>query len=150
MFDFDVSKLLVVGVIALIVIGPKELPGMLRTVGQFVGKARRITSDLKKQFADAMDELDPSAVTKEIAAIRDSANNDIFRNPATAMRGHLTTGLEDSSKNASAVAAATVAAEPAYASPEMKEYLAPSPEAPAGARAALKTADESGPHQKVA
>jgi len=127
MFDFDTSKMLIVGVIALIFIGPKELPGVLRAVGQFVAKARRMTSGLKKQFADAID-ADLGAITKDFGAIRDQANIDAFRHPATAMRGHMTTALEGSNENSSAVVATTVADEPAYASPEMKEYLAPSPE----------------------
>ena len=42
MFDIGWSELVVIAVVALIAIGPKELPGVLRMVGQWIGKARRI------------------------------------------------------------------------------------------------------------
>ncbi|MEO1613405.1 MAG: twin-arginine translocase TatA/TatE family subunit, partial [Pseudomonadota bacterium] len=40
MLDIGFMEILVIGAIALIVVGPKELPGLLRTVGQYAGKAR--------------------------------------------------------------------------------------------------------------
>ena len=40
MFDIGWSELLLIGIVALIVVGPKELPGLFRTVGRFMGKAR--------------------------------------------------------------------------------------------------------------
>ena len=44
MFDIGWSELVVIGVVALIAIGPKELPAVLRTVGQYMGKIRRMAS----------------------------------------------------------------------------------------------------------
>lgn len=58
MFDLGGGELLVIGIIALIVIGPKELPGLLRTVGQALGKLRRMATDFQGQFSDAMKEAD--------------------------------------------------------------------------------------------
>ena len=43
MFDIGWGELVLIGVVALIVIGPKELPGTLRTLGQWMGKLRRMT-----------------------------------------------------------------------------------------------------------
>ena len=54
MFDLGGGELLVIGIIALIVIGPKELPGLLRTIGQALGKLRRMAADFQGQFSDAM------------------------------------------------------------------------------------------------
>ena len=54
MFDFDVGKLLVVGIVALAVIPPKDLPRVMRTVGQAVGKMRRMAAEFQGQFMDAM------------------------------------------------------------------------------------------------
>src|ERR1700712_303458 len=49
MFDIGWSEFLVIAVVALIAIGPKELPGVLRTVGQWMGKARKMAA-VKKSF----------------------------------------------------------------------------------------------------
>lgn len=56
MFDIGWSELLIVGVVALIVVGPKELPRMFRTVGQFVGKARGMAREFQRAMERAADE----------------------------------------------------------------------------------------------
>ncbi len=58
MFDIGWSELLVIGALALIVVGPKELPGMLRTCGQYVSKARRMARDFQRTMEDAADAAD--------------------------------------------------------------------------------------------
>jgi sec-independent protein translocase protein TatB len=134
MFDLDVGKLLIVGAVALIVVGPKDLPRVLRTVGQVVGKARRVARDVQNQFTEALNEADLDRVKKELRTINESATIDISVNPATAMRGHLTAAVEGAENGAPSSGHSKVAAEEAYASPEMKEYLAmslePSADAP--------------------
>ena len=62
MFDIGWSELLVVGVVALIVVGPKELPRLFRTVGQFVGKAR----GMAREFQRAMDRAADEAGVKDV------------------------------------------------------------------------------------
>ncbi|MFL5001870.1 MAG: Sec-independent protein translocase protein TatB, partial [Xanthobacteraceae bacterium] len=52
MFDIGWSELLVIGVVALIAIGPKELPGVLRTLGQWMTKVRRMANEFQNQFQD--------------------------------------------------------------------------------------------------
>jgi sec-independent protein translocase protein TatB len=143
MFDLDVGKLLVVGVVALIVVGPKDLPRVLRTVGQVVGKARRVARDVQNQFTEALNEADLDSVKKELRAINESANIDISLNPATAMRGHLTTAAEGAEIGAASSAHSTLAAEEAYASPEMREYLAMSQESDPTALAVQPAAKEA-------
>jgi sec-independent protein translocase protein TatB len=64
MFDIGWSELVVIGVVALIAIGPKELPGVLRMVGQWVGKARRMASDFQGQFNEAMREAEMADIKK--------------------------------------------------------------------------------------
>jgi sec-independent protein translocase protein TatB len=58
MFEIGWEKILVVGVIALLVIGPKELPGVLRSVGQWVGKVRRMAAEFQSQFQEALREAE--------------------------------------------------------------------------------------------
>jgi sec-independent protein translocase protein TatB len=64
MFDISWGKLVVIGVIALIVIGPKELPAVLRTVGQWMGKMRRMAAEFQGQFQDAMREAEMADLKK--------------------------------------------------------------------------------------
>lgn len=72
MFDFDASKLIIVGIIALIFIPPKDLPRVLRQAGQFVGKMRRMASEFQGQFMDAMREADMEDLRKEARKLADS------------------------------------------------------------------------------
>jgi Tat protein translocase TatB subunit len=88
MFDLDVGKILVVGTIALIVVGPKDLPRVLRTVGQVVGKIRRMANEVQNQVMDAVKEADLEGVKKEFNAMIEAAKFDVFVDPASAMRGH--------------------------------------------------------------
>jgi sec-independent protein translocase protein TatB len=64
MFDIGWSELLVIAVVALIAIGPKELPGVLRMVGQWMGKARRMAAEFQGQFNEAMREAEMADVKK--------------------------------------------------------------------------------------
>lgn len=54
--DFGWSELLVIGIVALIVVGPKDLPGMFRQFGKFTAKIRRMARDFQRAMEDAADE----------------------------------------------------------------------------------------------
>ncbi len=64
MFDIGWSELVVIAVVALIAIGPKELPGVLRMIGQWMGKARRMASEFQGQFNEAMREAEMADIKK--------------------------------------------------------------------------------------
>src|SRR5262245_27169721 len=66
MFDIGWSELLVIGIVALIVIGPKELPGALRTLGQWMAKIRRMASEFQGQFQEAMREAEIDQLKKDM------------------------------------------------------------------------------------
>jgi sec-independent protein translocase protein TatB len=66
MFDISWSEFLLIGVIALIVIGPKELPGVLRTLGQYTRKVRGMAADFQNQFQEAMREADMTDLKKQV------------------------------------------------------------------------------------
>ena len=54
MFDITSSKLLILGIVALLVIGPKDLPALLRTIGKYVGIIKRQAAEFRAQFDEAM------------------------------------------------------------------------------------------------
>jgi len=58
MFDIGWGELVVIGIIALIVIGPKELPTVLRTLGQTIGKVKRMANEFQGQFQEALREAE--------------------------------------------------------------------------------------------
>jgi len=66
MFDFAWSELLVIGVVALIVIKPKDLPKVLRTVGYWVRQARQVASEFQSSIEQMAREAELSDVKKEI------------------------------------------------------------------------------------
>jgi sec-independent protein translocase protein TatB len=66
MFDFSWSEILVIGIVALVVIGPKELPGVLRTLGQWMAKVRRMAGEFQSQFQDALREAELADLKKEV------------------------------------------------------------------------------------
>lgn len=75
MFDVGWSEMVVIGVVALVVIGPKELPGVIRSVGRAVGKLRTMAGDFRAQFDDAMREADLHEVKKTFTEAADAANS---------------------------------------------------------------------------
>lgn len=90
MFDFDIGKLMVVAIVALAVIPPKDLPRVMRTVGQVIGKMRRMAAEFQGQFMDAMREADLESVRKELDALNEKAKIDAAFDPAGMIREEVT------------------------------------------------------------
>lgn len=68
MFGLGMSEMVLIGIVALIVIGPKDLPGMFRTLGQFTGKARGMAREFSRAMEAAADEAGVKDVTKTLKA----------------------------------------------------------------------------------
>lgn len=66
MFDITSSKLLLLGIVALIVIGPKDLPVLLRTIGKYVGIIKRQAADFRAQFDEAIRESELDQLKKDV------------------------------------------------------------------------------------
>ena len=100
MFDLDISKMIIVGIVALAVIPPKDLPRVMRTVGQTIGKMRRMASEFQGQFMEAMREVEREAdldsVKKEFQAISDQAKVDTSFDPVGMMREDMTKAVATS------------------------------------------------------
>ncbi|MFN3171311.1 MAG: Sec-independent protein translocase protein TatB [Hyphomicrobiales bacterium] len=79
MFDIGGVELLVIAAVAILVVGPRELPAMLRGIGKVVRQAREMTSSVQRQFNDALKEAELDDVKKTIDDVRSL-------NPATKIR----------------------------------------------------------------
>lgn len=80
MFEVGWSEILVIAIVALIVFPTKDLPRLLRTVGQLVGKARRMAGDMQAQFNQALREAEREA---DLADLKNSVQN---ANPLTDLK----------------------------------------------------------------
>ena len=89
MFDFDAGKLIVIGLVALIVIGPKELPRVLRQLGQAVTKMRRMAGEFQGQFMEAMREAEIDEIRNNVTKMADSAKFDVNFDPVQAVRNEI-------------------------------------------------------------
>ena len=107
MFDLDISKMIIVGIVALAVIPPKDLPRVMRTVGQTIGKMRRMATEFQGQFMEAMREVEREAdldsVKKEFQAISDQAKIDTTFDPVGMVRDDVTKAAAESTKAPEAI-----------------------------------------------
>src|SRR4030088_1013490 len=73
MFDIGWSEFVVIAIVALIAIGPKELPGVLRMVGQWMSKARKMAAEFQGQFQEAMREAEMADLKKTFDEVKEAA-----------------------------------------------------------------------------
>ncbi len=83
MFDLGWTELLVIGIVALIVVGPKDLPILFRRVGQFVGKAKGMAREFSSAMNDAADDSGMREMSSSINKSLKAATNPV----GTAMDG---------------------------------------------------------------
>ena len=143
MFDIGWSELLIVGIVALIVIGPKELPGVLRSAGQWIGKVRRMAADFQGQFQEAMREAEMADLKKQVDEIADTTRDLTAEfDPIGTMQDAIDDPFNDKTKtaDAGAIGPPPEAADPA-AAPEAEPASIPAPE-PAIADSAPPASDD--------
>jgi sec-independent protein translocase protein TatB len=70
MFDVGYSELLVIAVVLIVVVGPKDLPKMLRAFGKTMTRVRQMSGEFRKQFDDALKEVELDEVRKTIDVAR--------------------------------------------------------------------------------
>ncbi|MDQ0512306.1 Sec-independent protein translocase protein TatB [Ancylobacter amanitiformis] len=124
MLDIGWSELLVIGVVALVVIGPKELPTVLRKVGQGVSKLRRMAGDFQGQFNEALREAELSEFKDNITGLKNDLGNlaaDAHKSIANAIPTNPLHDIEDSLK------APTSPVERKDLAPDAAEGLPPEP-----------------------
>ena len=96
MLDMSWGEIMVIGAVALIVIGPKDLPKALRTIGQVTGKLRRMAAEFQGQFNEAMREAELDEVKKQLQGVNDSVSSvgSTNFNPIQTIRDELKTSIE--------------------------------------------------------
>ncbi len=147
MFDIGWSELLIVAVVAVIVIGPKDLPRALRALGHWTGKARRMAGDFQRQFNEAIREAELDDVKKQVTDLgRIDPIGDV-RKEMTKAGADIRTDLEnatkidkpkDSAAKPEPATTTAAAAEPATPPPTTAEPAASAP-APAVATGDAKS-----------
>ena len=93
MFDIGWSEIAVIAVVALIAIGPKELPGVLRMVGQWMGKARKMAAEFQGQFQEAMREAEMADLKKSFDEVKEAASGFAGGNIMTSLQKDVTSAL---------------------------------------------------------
>jgi sec-independent protein translocase protein TatB len=95
MFDIGWGELLIIGMVALIAIGPKELPAALRGLGQWMTKIRRMASEFQGQFQEAMREAELSELKKEVDDMASQASKMAHFDPLDDVRKEIETAQRD-------------------------------------------------------
>jgi sec-independent protein translocase protein TatB len=138
MFDIGWSELVLIAVVALIVIGPKELPAVLRMVGQWMGKARRMAAEFQGQFQEAMREAEMADLKKTFDEVKDAATGFSGNNVMTSLQKDVSDALriDDIDKPAASIEApatetAAISSSDAAATPAIEAPVTPTtPEMP--------------------
>ena len=148
MFDIAWTELLLIGVVALIVVGPKDLPGMFRALGRFTAKMRNLAREFQRAMNKAADEAGMSDVASDLKSIKSAKNLglDAVQDAADRFKGGWKTGLAESEQDRKQGAkAATNGSKPAAADGQPQDS-APVPNSGEGAGGnARAEAPEGGP-----
>jgi sec-independent protein translocase protein TatB len=148
MFNLGWGEIVVIGIVALIAIGPKELPTVLRTLGQWMGKVRRMANEFQGQFQEALREAEFADLKKHADDISSSvaefsnidpladAQKDVERafeeTPAAAPTADAASPAQDAFPGAPPLPAIEAAPEPPAIAHEDHAALAPPPAEKAG------------------
>jgi sec-independent protein translocase protein TatB len=134
MFDIGWTELLVIGVVALIAIGPKELPGALRAVGHWMGKIRRMASEFQDQFRDAMREAEVADLKKQVDDMTAAATSYTNFDPLESVRKDVEGLMSDKpAESAPPAQADTPESVTSTAPAPVQEFSVPPPDAAAPA-----------------
>ncbi len=131
MFDIGWSELVVIAVVALIAIGPKELPGVLRMVGQWMGKARKMAAEFQGQFQEAMREAEMADLKKTFDEVKEAATGFTDGNVMTSLQKDVGDALRIDDIDKPAVSATETPAISATDTPAIEPPVMPTtPEPP--------------------
>jgi len=124
MFDIGWTELLLIAVVAIVVIGPKDLPRAMRFVGQWTGKMKRMAREFQGQFNEALREAELDTVKRDVEAIAKIDPMADVRKEMTETGAEIRKGLD----------------KPAEPKPETKQPETKQPDVPKAAPAAADAA----------
>jgi sec-independent protein translocase protein TatB len=78
MFDISWTEHLILGIVTLVFVGPKELPTLMRTLGRYAGVVRRHATEFKSQFDAAMREAELDSMREEVEKMQTSINSEVM------------------------------------------------------------------------
>jgi sec-independent protein translocase protein TatB len=113
MFEIGWSELLIIGIVALIAIGPKELPGVLRMVGQWLTKIRRMAAEFQGQFQEAMREAEMADLKKQVDEMTTAASELTHFDPMEPVRKEIDSLSADPLANSGPPESATTSSDAA-------------------------------------
>jgi sec-independent protein translocase protein TatB len=138
MFDIGASELLVIAIVAILVVGPKDLPVLLRTIGRYLGKMRAMAREFQSQFEEAAREAGLDEMKKSFEEVKNYSAEDEFNRaiaPLEQEGDNLKRALDAPTSGTAAVYAP--AKDPALPAPAASNGAAaasaPDDDAPAGA-----------------
>jgi sec-independent protein translocase protein TatB len=153
MFDIGWSELMIIGVVALIVVGPKDLPMMFRKVGQFVGKARGMARDFQNALDQAADDSGVKDIADSVKKAADIKDDLSMNNIGQNMKDYASSYAGADTKPAADVPSvkppkSVKAKADAKAASKTAAVKKPTPKKPAAKKPAAKTAPAKKPAAK--
>lgn len=94
MFDFDAGKLIVIGIVALVAIPSKDLPRVLRQLGQWTAQARRMAAEFQGQLMEAIREADLDDAKRDVDSAFDGMKQAASFDPLAAAKKEINAALE--------------------------------------------------------
>ncbi len=140
MFDIGWLELIVIGIVALIVVGPNDLPQLFRNVGRFMGRMRAMAREFQRSMEDAANESGLKDATKGLNDIRD-----IGRGPAKSARSYAKDLMKGDTADKGKGAAGAPATAPGKAAPNAGADAAGEAKTPAATKAAEPEAADRAP-----
>lgn len=98
--DIGGVEMIIVGVVALLVVKPKDLPVMMRKIGEFMGRARRMANDFRASFEDMARQSELDDLRKQVEAMRSTAKDPTgLASALSETQAEISEGLGDSNFN---------------------------------------------------
>lgn len=130
MFEFEPGKLIIIGIVALIVIGPKDFPRVMRQLGQAMAKLRRMAAEFRGQFMEAMRDAEIEDMNADVGKLAERAKISTNLDPLAGIKAGITSALEAVDKPAALPVPPAIAA-PGDAESSLNSIALPKlPEAP--------------------
>jgi sec-independent protein translocase protein TatB len=145
MFDISWTEFLLIGIVALVVIGPKELPAVMRTMGQWTRKVRGMATEFQNQFQEAMREAEMADLKKQVD---DMARDIKDVDPLKGVRDDIESAGKDVERSLASTPEQNAAPPPAVgeqALPEPPPAAEPAPEPAEAASASVAEASAPPP-----